>query len=163
MALRERVYSILVEANGGDERMTSLGASECLYNAGLGLRYVQVRDLVGCRLLLRQRRAMCVKGCESAAMLVRLLLVLYFRLRASSNQVLREASLTLLHDRCSVCSSCGKPRKQRLSVVRTAGPVLLSGRKKNNVLCIFIFIFFVLMILEVKKLISVCLGIVQET
>ncbi|CAN0314494.1 unnamed protein product [Ectocarpus sp. 12 AP-2014] len=42
MALRERVYSILVEANGGDEHMTSLGASECLYNAGLGLRYVQV-------------------------------------------------------------------------------------------------------------------------
>lgn len=47
MALRERVYSILVEANGGDERMTSLGASECLYNAGLGLRYVQVRNMVG--------------------------------------------------------------------------------------------------------------------
>lgn len=53
MALRERVYGILLEANGGDERMTSPGASECLYKAGLGLRYVQVSQL--CPTLLLQK------------------------------------------------------------------------------------------------------------
>lgn len=42
MALRERVHGILLAANGGDERMIVSGVSECLYHAGLGLRYVQV-------------------------------------------------------------------------------------------------------------------------
>ena len=40
--LRQRVHGILLESNGGNERMTPSGASETLYNAGLGLRYVQV-------------------------------------------------------------------------------------------------------------------------
>lgn len=97
MALRERVYSILVEANGGDEHMTSLGASECLYNAGLGLRYVQVRIRLGCPLLLRQRRTMYVKGCESAAVLVCLLLVQYCRLRGRSNQIFGEGLVSLFY------------------------------------------------------------------
>lgn len=44
MALRERVHGILLAANGGDEHMIASGVSECLYNAGLGLRYVQVSD-----------------------------------------------------------------------------------------------------------------------
>ncbi len=41
-ALRERVHGILLTSNGGNERMTPSAASEILYNAGLGLRYVQV-------------------------------------------------------------------------------------------------------------------------
>ncbi|CAM9106027.1 unnamed protein product [Pylaiella littoralis] len=42
IALRERVHGILLEANGGDSHMTSSEASDFLYKAGLGLRYVQV-------------------------------------------------------------------------------------------------------------------------
>lgn len=41
MALRERVHGILLQANDSGEDMTSSAASECLYGAGLGLRYVQ--------------------------------------------------------------------------------------------------------------------------
>lgn len=41
-ALIERVRKILLEANGQNERLTSSAASECLANAGLGLRFVQV-------------------------------------------------------------------------------------------------------------------------
>ena len=46
VALSERVHGILLAANGGEERMIATEVSECLYNAGLGLRYVQVRE--GC-------------------------------------------------------------------------------------------------------------------
>eukprot|EP00752_Nemacystus_decipiens_P005237 g4753.t1 len=42
VALSERVYDILLAANGGEERMVASDASDCLYRAGLGLRYVQV-------------------------------------------------------------------------------------------------------------------------
>ncbi|CAM9731190.1 unnamed protein product [Scytosiphon promiscuus] len=40
MALRERVHGILLQVDGGGEGMTPSAASECLYDAGLGLRYV---------------------------------------------------------------------------------------------------------------------------
>lgn len=42
MILRERVHGILLAASVGQERITASKVSECLYNAGLGLRYVQV-------------------------------------------------------------------------------------------------------------------------
>ncbi|CAM9894252.1 unnamed protein product, partial [Hapterophycus canaliculatus] len=40
MALRERVHGILLNANGSNDGMTSSAASDYLYGAGLGLRYV---------------------------------------------------------------------------------------------------------------------------
>lgn len=57
MALRERVHGILLAANGGEERMVASGVSECLYNAGLGLRYVQVS---GCGITQEDESMRCI-------------------------------------------------------------------------------------------------------
>lgn len=61
VALRERVHGILLEASSGGERMTSSAASECLYGAGLGLRYVQASHAGRCfeRQPVRGTRLLC--------------------------------------------------------------------------------------------------------
>ena len=42
MVLSERVHDLLLKANGNKIRLSAAAASECLLNAGLGLRFVQV-------------------------------------------------------------------------------------------------------------------------
>lgn len=42
MVLSERIRDLLLKANGNEERLPAAVASECLLNAGLGLRFVQV-------------------------------------------------------------------------------------------------------------------------
>lgn len=42
MVLSERIRNLLLKANGDEERLPAAVASECLLNAGLGLRFVQV-------------------------------------------------------------------------------------------------------------------------
>lgn len=42
MVLATRVQSLLMKATRNKDRLTSSAASECLINAGLGLRFVQV-------------------------------------------------------------------------------------------------------------------------
>lgn len=42
IVLSERIRNLLLNANGNEERLPAAVASECLLNAGLGLRFVQV-------------------------------------------------------------------------------------------------------------------------
>lgn len=42
VTLREHVHGLLLKANGNNKHLVSSAASDCLLNAGLGLRFVQV-------------------------------------------------------------------------------------------------------------------------